>query len=83
MMTASHNFHVIDTASGHFRRAAELARDLHNAMRPRWRREVERARVAFGVRCVTAHVSEGEWLASWRAGMDPASAVIEHLERMD
>lgn len=46
-----------------------------------WLRRMELARSAFGGRCMTSHVPEGEWLEHWRAGMDPASAVIERLDQ--
>jgi len=48
-----------------------------------WLRELERARAAFGVRSSTIHVTEGEWLEHWRAGMDPVSAVISESSQAD
>lgn len=45
----------------------------------KWRARLERARVAFGVRPDTVHVTDGEWLEHWRAGMDPVGAVLAEL----
>lgn len=47
-----------------------------------WWKEVQRARVAYGAHCTTAHIREGEWLEHWRAGMDPASAVQTELQQI-
>lgn len=46
-----------------------------------WRRNLEAARTALGARCVTGHVADEVWMAHWRAGRDPASALIDVLER--
>jgi hypothetical protein len=47
---------------------------------PTWLERAEQARTAFGSRAETSHVPEGEWMEQWRAGVDPASAVIERLD---
>lgn len=57
-----------------------LAEMLAAAAHRGWRREVERVRSGWGARCVTSHVTEGEWFAQWRAGMDPAAAVMAQLD---
>lgn len=44
-----------------------------------WRHVVACVLARWNARCLTCHVSEGEWLDHWRAGMDPVSAVLEEL----
>lgn len=49
----------------------------------RWRRSLEGFRTALGVRNMTVHISEAEWLDRFRAANDPAFAVLDSLERVD
>lgn len=48
-----------------------------------WWAALERVRTAWGARPETIAVSDGEWLAHWRAGLDPASAVVAELHAVD
>jgi hypothetical protein len=48
-----------------------------------WCERLERARWTFGARQLTGSITEGEWLAHWRAGLDPASAVVSELSATD
>lgn len=47
---------------------------------PVWRAVLEKLRANLGARAGTIHVSEGEWLAHWHRGLDPASAVLSELD---
>jgi hypothetical protein len=60
--------------------AVILISDFRRRSLLNWWQTLERARVAFGVRACTMSVSEGEWLAHWRQGLDPASAVVAELQ---
>lgn len=47
-----------------------------------WRRRVELARVALGIRATTIHVPDADWVAHQQAGMNPAEAVLAELLRV-
>jgi len=49
---------------------------------PSWRERVERARVFLGIRATTIHIPEDEWMEHWRAGRNPAEAVLAELLRV-
>lgn len=60
--------------------ALELARARLEALEfHAWRRVVARVLTCWNARCRTCQLTEGEWLDHWRAGLDPASAVLEEL----
>lgn len=44
-----------------------------------WRARLERWRAALGATPGTAHVTNGEWLEHWRAGLDPVGALLMEL----
>lgn len=72
---------MLSPAAMPFQITAQSSRWDTACMFRRWRQNLERARTAFGARPETSHIPEGEWLEQWRAGMDPASAIITHLDR--